>query len=39
MLSMRSIWQFPLGGLAPGLFDSWQQAVVFPKFYCSPLNI
>jgi hypothetical protein len=30
MLSMRGVWQYPTGGLAPGLFDTWQQAVSFP---------
>ena len=31
LLSMRGIWQLPLGGLAPAQFDTWKQAVVFPN--------
>ena len=30
ILSMRGIWQLPLGGLSAGVFDSWRQSVVFP---------
>lgn len=30
LLSMRGIWQLPLGGLSGGVFDTWRQSVVFP---------